>query len=544
MRANRLFAGACLWLALVSAAQAEPALPDNPSTTVDVRQTVPSAEELSDSQNPYPQSNDLTTTPIYDENPDGALAPDDALFIQNDPTSEEENDIIELSADTASDLSLPDPLYTIESIKISGNSLTSTTRVQDMLGVSEGDRIQLRKLEDAKLRLSAGGNFEKVEMSLLPGSDRFKVKIVIKLSEQLNIQFNDYYIGTSDKSNFWLGLNASLLNLLGTGHRLTMGFVATQQDDYSWFLGYTLPKLANSPVFLSLGLRSSSAAEELFVRPGYVNDNASWITQKDRLIIHRHGFDVIAGLHPVERLSLILGVQSNFINRIDDKVQNIKKHALDDFVRPGKSKAVTLFGSIAYDSRDKVRLTTKGHQVGLNATGTFQSGASDYEFIRLMLFHQSNFMFLPDHLFRIYTRAGAVFGDAPYYEKFLFNDYYLLNPGRVMGLNPSSAAPFDLFNTGANDLGYEDFIVSLMLEYAWQKELNAANIRQFEIFARINAVYADSFKTSPLALGTNPGSKKRSSFPCDASLDFGVNFETNFGFFKLSLGYVLNLIPR
>ncbi len=464
---------------------------------------------------------------------------EDAYLDENGEVS----DIIEISS-TKPELALPDPLYTIESLSISGNSMTSDSRIWSIMGVSEGDRLQLRELEEAKIRLLTGGNFESVQMDLLPGSDRFKLKVVVRVLERLHLQINDLYVGASEQSNFWLGLNVSYLNLLGTGHRLSMAFVGTQQDEYAWALNYTIPKLGNTPVFLAFSLRSNVDYEDVFVRPGVLNDSTDWITSNDKLLIQRHGFSVITGIHPIDKLSVILGVQTNFIDRNDDRVQDIKRPAIDDFLHPGKSVSTTVFASVAYDSRDRFRMTSKGHQVGLNITGTGKSAASDYKFLRLMLFHQSNFELVPEHLLRIYTSAGAVFGEAPYYEKFLFNDFYLFTPNRILGLNPSSAAPYDLFKTGAADLSYEDFVASLTLEYAWMRELNAANIRRFEVYARVNASYADSLHPMTLAIGTNPGDKKRGAFPCDGSLDVGVNFDTSFGFFKVSLGYILNLIPR
>jgi hypothetical protein len=102
----------------------------------------------------------------------------------------------------------------------------------------------------------------------------------------------------------------------------------------------------------------------------------------------------------------------------------------------------------------------------------------------------------------------------------------------------------DLFRTGTADLGYEDFLVNLGIEYAWHMGLLKANIRRLEVYIRLNAVYADSLDVPTLALGNDPGSRSRGVFPVDAGADFGVRFETEFGFFKVSLGYILNMVPR
>ena len=142
------------------------------------------------------------------------------------------------------------------------------------------------------------------------------------------------------------------------------------------------------------------------------------------------------------------------------------------------------------------------------------------------------------------SSAGAIVGEAPYYDKYQYADFYPMNPARISTFKPSSAGALDLFRTGTADLGYEDFLVNLGIEYAWHMGLLKANIRRLEVYIRLNAVYADSLDVPTLALGNDPGSRSRGVFPVDAGADFGVRFETEFGFFKVSLGYILNMVPR
>ena len=451
---------------------------------------------------------------------------------------------IELLTQDNAAISLPDPFYTIEEIRITGNSMTSKERIRSILQIEEGQDIQLSILESAKARLSALGSFESAEVRLLPGSEKGNICLEVHVSERMHIQINDYYIGLSDKSQFWLGLNTSFLNPLGSGHRFNLSFVATPKSEYAFNLNYIIPNIAGSSFFVSLGIHSAMVQEEIFVRAKYLEQVPAEYISPERLGINRHGATLLAGFRPLSVLSLTLGIQLNTLHRFDDKVMEEKWTTLDDYILPGKSISTGGFASIMFDTRRTPRMADQGHLVGLNFGGTFRSAISDYKYFRAFLFHESNFTLVPEHILRVMSSAGAVVGDAPYYDKFQFADFYPLNPGRISTFKPSSAGSFDIFKTGASDLGYEDFIVNVGIEYAWQKMLLKANIRRLEIFCRLNAVYADSLDVPTLALGNDPDGATRGRFPIDGGLDFGVRLETEFGFFKFTLGYVLNMVPR
>lgn len=448
------------------------------------------------------------------------------------------------------DLSLPDPLYTIESVKISGNIMLSDERVMSMLQIREGDRVQLKDLEDAKLRLVTGGTIEYADVSLRRGSSKGKVKIVVRVYERLNFHINDYYVGISDKSKFWLGLNVSYLNLLGSDHRLDVAFVASPEDEFGFRLNYYIPYSSSRKVAYMMSIFSSETSEEVFLRANQFDQKAPDVMKdsappQDSVGIRRHGASFSVGFRLIDNLGLHVMTQANFLNRNDDKLQDVQKSAMDKYLEPGSSFSWTLGAMLIYDTRDNFRMPTHGHLVGLNLSGQFIPKSSDYDlFLRGFLFHQSNFQVAREHILRVYSRAGFVVGDAPYYEKFRFNDFYSFTPNKILGFVPSSAQNLDLFKTGSTDLGYEDFLVNVLFEYAWQRELYMAYIRSFELYVNASVAYADSLEVPEFALGNQPNSRKRSAFPCDGSIDLGVKFDTEFGFFKVSLGYVLNLVPR
>lgn len=481
--------------------------------------------------------------------PDGIEAED--VFSDEDDITEikpvvefENKNVIELAALNRTDISLPDPLYIIEEIRVTGNSMTSKARIRSILQIAEGQEIKLSTLENAKARLATLGAFDVAEVRLLPGSDKGYICIEIRLNERMHLQIHDYYVGLSDKSQFWLGLNTSFLNPLGSGHRFNLSFASTPKSEYVLNFNYVIPNILGSNFFVSLGIHSAEVQEELFVRTKYLEQVSAEYRRPERVGIGRHGFTLFAGLRPLSVLSLTLGVQWNMLYRQDDKVQDEKRNTLDDYILSDQSLSTTGFASLIFDTRKSQRMPEQGHLAGLNIGGTFRSSISNYKYFRAFLFHQSNFTLVPEHILRLMSSAGAIVGDAPYYDKFQYADFYALNPARIGIFKPSSKGSFDIFKTGSSDLGYEDFIVNIGLEYAWQKILLKANIRRLELYLRLNATYADSLHVSTLALGNDPNGKERGVFPVDGGIDVGVRFETEYGFFKVSLGYILNMVPR
>ncbi|MCL2325707.1 MAG: hypothetical protein FWC40_04320, partial [Proteobacteria bacterium] len=173
-----------------------------------------------------------------------------------------DNDVLPSSLPT----SLPDPVYVLESIDVSGNIMTSRARVLTIMQLAPEDQVRLQELETAQARLAMSGIFEDVEMELQPGSDFRRLKIKLRLKERLHIQVNDYHLGISEKSAFWLGLDVSYLNVLGTGQRFRLAFVATPRSDHALHASYLIPSLADSPFSLSLSFLSVNSREQLYWR--------------------------------------------------------------------------------------------------------------------------------------------------------------------------------------------------------------------------------------------------------------------------------------
>lgn len=432
---------------------------------------------------------------------------------------------------------LPNPEYEIASVRIVGNMSHSREYILRMMDIEVHDHVTIDQLEEARFKLAVSGLFNAVKMKLSPGRARSSLDIEISVDERSQLQINNYYIGSDKKNDAWFGLDVSWLAPFDAKHRARMQFAATTANDYTLSLFYLIPTIANSPFSLNFSFHAAQTHERLF---GF--DPRRTATQEQRVYLDDMDFRRIGGLAGVgfafhRDMLLFLRVAYDNLHR-DNDLQHLSRD-LDAYLDSGTSHLVTARISLLYDNRGGAELPNSGHFVHAALVGTCESAISNYEFIRLSLRHQSNIQIVsPQHIFRIGTFIGGVFGDAPFFEKFFFGDFYDLSPARIGVLNPAQRGAFDLFGLGAQALGYEDYLARISFSYAWQPIA-----RQLEFFGLVSAIWANSKQSNTLRLGIESNAS-RSKFPLDMSFNVGMRIKTDYGLFSLTLAHIFNLIPR
>jgi hypothetical protein len=121
------------------------------------------------------------------------------------------------------------PSYTIERIEVRGNHKTRTELILREVALSPGDTVAAddARVERARLRLLALGYFLDARLSMIKGERRGGAVLVIEVEERGTIILNAVYLGTSEATNLWGGLDVSERNLLGRGLTLGAGFVSS-----------------------------------------------------------------------------------------------------------------------------------------------------------------------------------------------------------------------------------------------------------------------------------------------------------------------------
>lgn len=443
--------------------------------------------------------------------------------------------------DQTAELRLPNPEYSIESIHVSGNTYTSRKRILELMALDddiESLRMTLEELEDCRVRLALTGRFDSVEMKLRPGNTSSSLRIDINVDDRSPIQINQYYVGTDSKSSYWHGLDVSWLSLFSPLHRMRAVYAATSSNDYTLDVSYYVPSIADLPLSMLFNVHTMNGHEGVYGptidRRGSRNYDFEHI---DDMSFARHGATIGASYGITKDLRIFLRTSYDRIYRYNKLA--VLTDNLDYYLKNGGSNHFDVGTMIAYDSRSGHQMPNDGHSVHLGVSGTFKTKASNYKYIKLVLAHQSNIqLFSPVHILRISTFLGGIWGDAPFFEKFFFNDFYDLAPSRIGVLNPSSRGAFDIFGTGAKSLSYEDFLARLSLSYAWQPLE-----QRVEFFGLVSAIWANSDKVSLIQIA-NKNYKKPEIFPVDMSFNLGVRMRTEYGLFSLTLAHIFNLIPR
>jgi hypothetical protein len=136
--------------------------------------------------------------------------------------------------------------YTIERIEVRGNRKTRTDLILREVALSPGDTVTAddARVERARLRLLALGYFLDARLSMVKGERRGGAVLVIEVEERGTIILNAIYLGTSEATDVWGGLDVSERNFLGRGLTLSAGFVSS-----------TRPKVAGSEPALAFSLR-------------------------------------------------------------------------------------------------------------------------------------------------------------------------------------------------------------------------------------------------------------------------------------------------
>src|SRR5262249_26328549 len=83
----------------------------------------------------------------------------------------------------------------------------------------------------SRFRLLGSGLFEEVTLSLKKGGTRGHVILVVEVVERGTVILNEIFLGTSDATPIWFGLDVGENNFLGHGISVSGAFVAGAQAD-------------------------------------------------------------------------------------------------------------------------------------------------------------------------------------------------------------------------------------------------------------------------------------------------------------------------
>ena len=437
------------------------------------------------------------------------------------------------------------PRYVIDDVLVRGNHKTNKSIIvaeAAALGLVQGAAVDASdpRVEAVRYRLLALGFFLDVRLSVTRGAARGGVVLVVEVEERGTIVINELYPSTSAATTFWGGADVSETNLLGHGINLGAGFVASTTPEVPGAtrgLGLRLRAVV-PPIGGPYGLSLSAT--------GLYNDSSEFyrVSGADHDSNPRN---FVASR--VKRAGGVLGVGKDFRSRIHAGL-DFRQEALtaelpiggaptvDFMIKDGTSRVGSVMASVDRDTRSDPILPRSGMRIALSMEAASSVLGSSYEFVKTVG-EGSFFWPMPrGHALGLHVLGGAIFGNAPYFDRFFIGDLNLLMPRRALGINFSTVSPPSLLGTSITHHRYDNYAGRVLVEYA------------IPIWRRRGFVYGgDAFVAAGL-LGVAsigdfrpPGTSGLASLPIDLTGDLGLRLDTYIGIFTISVANALSRLP-
>jgi outer membrane protein assembly factor BamA len=447
--------------------------------------------------------------------------------------------------------------YTLEGIEIRGNTRTARSVVLRYLPFQAGKIIDANDsaFQLARYRLLGTGFFVEVEFSLVKGTRRGHVILVVEVVERNTLVINDIYFGLAkdadtngEKSDLggYVGIDVAETNLAGTG--ITLGGAAALGEHQlglrarfldpaflgsSWMVSGTL--LYND----AIDFFGNSTVSHAFPGSPYQQSSFAIVDYQ------RFGGSVGVGRD--------LGVPTQVwlhyrLEAIDADYPYAASHVVGEDVEPidfdvirGRSVLSTIKASLQYDTRDHPYLPTRGWLVMSNVELALLPASLDYDYQKVEL-RASRWWRLPwkQHVVELQVFGGAIAGEAPFFEQFHVGDFSDFRPDRVLGMNFDRRPPPNFLNTEIEEERYGEYALSLTGEYRMPLYRGRRSIYGVDVFAS-GGVW--SVASRGAILDPPSGYSGFSRVPIDLTANLGIRLDTSVGGFTLAFANALSFIP-
>jgi outer membrane protein insertion porin family len=415
--------------------------------------------------------------------------------------------------------------YVVEQVIVTGLARTRLSAVRQHLLVREGDVLDDDAVLRSRLRLLQLGWFSRVEARIERGSAPGLVRLVLAAEERNTLLVTDLALGTTGAQPIYGGVGLSEQNFLGEGLVLGGAFVAggsplgrpADPDRFALRAHFFAPDVRWRDVarFVLSATGWAVRGEEFACPDADCDAFRHDLAGAPRLRYRRAGAEVLAGVRTGPFSRVLGGLRVDAL-RADPRPSS--GPFAPPPIRDGRSATSALVVAWERDTRNDLFLPREGTRWAAQLAFSSRLLGSDYEFSRYALQAETAFALLGLPL-RLQLFAGAVQGDAPFFERFYAADlsYFAIGPalGRALELNFSTDARYDAFAAMGG------------LEWAFALPWHNAVVRRAYVAAGAR------FTWSSATLGG--GRRPASSVPFSA--DVALRFDTPVGAFNASLGY-------
>lgn len=445
--------------------------------------------------------------------------------------------------------------YVLEDVEVHGNTTTLKRVVLRYVPFRVGEPFDVddERVALTRFRLLGTGFFRDVQLSLKRGSRRGSVVLVIDVVERNTIVVNEFWLGLASDVNpngsarpitAYGGLDVSESNLAGTG-LLLGGALAVADRQLALRARFAAPQIGTS----SFGFNAQllfARARDFFGNRDVLVDVGRGAQPTDYAVVTYDRFGGSLGgsyeVSPTTHLFLDYRLE-----RIDASVPAAASHRrgsdvepIDFYVRSGGSILSTLRGTLSHDTRDEPVLTSKGNYVGLVGELSLAPLGSDYPYAKVQLRGAQWFTLPWKHILRLDAFAGAIFGDAPLYERYYVGDFTDLLPDRVLDLAFDRRAAPNVFQTSISELRYGQYAALLSAEYRIPLYRGRATIYGIDLFGS-----AGVYGIADLRSFTSPpnGYSGAARVPVDLTFNLGLRIDTAVGAVRLGASTFIGFIP-
>lgn len=452
--------------------------------------------------------------------------------------------------------------YLLEGIEITGNTKTRRRVIEHFVPFRRGDVLDVDDpaLEATRYRLLGTGFFREVQLSLRKGSERGRVILVIEVTERNTLVVTDLAMGVSadaDTEGYrrplaaFAGVAGAERNLAGTGITLGSAVAISQGatteeaiDQWALRVRYFDPAFIGSRWALSGELLYNDALD-FFGNSEVRVDDTRPAGSYAVVEYTRSGGQIGLG-YPVSLTSrLWLNYRLESIG--DVRLPRAAAHEyggevepIEFDILPGRSVLSTLRASIEHDTRDHPWLPTRGWLTSAALEMSPSPAGSDYAYGRVDLKARRWWALPRGHVLGLELFAGAIAGDAPFFEQYYVGDLTDFRPGRLLGLNFDRRPAPNFLRTAIEEVRYAEYAFKINAEYRIPIYRGRLSVYAIDFFASFGAFLL----AGPREI-TRPARKYDGleRLPLDLTANLGFRVDTSLGGFSFTFSNVLGFLP-
>jgi len=446
--------------------------------------------------------------------------------------------------------------YTLEGLEVRGNTRTRAQVVLRYVPFKRGDVFDVDdpEVELSRYRLLGTGFFRDVQFSLRKGSTRGLVVLVIDVVERNTIVINDVRMGISADADThgnrrpltaYGGIDVAETNLLGTG--ITLGSaMAVAEEQLALRVRFLDPAFLGSS-WMTNGTLLYNDARDFFGNARVLKDDPTGTSSSQSAVVNYTRFGGSLGVG--RDLSISTQVWLNYrLETLEasypleaSHLRGFRTEPIDFDIIRGRSVLSTLGATLEHDTRDHPFLPTRGWHASVTAEVGLLPAGSDYDYQRAQA-QASRWWRLPwsEHVLRLELFAGAIAGNAPFFEQYYVGDFSDFLPSRVLGVNFDRRPAPNFLGTDIVEVRYGKYAFKVAGEYRVPLFRGRRSIYGIDFFASVGiyGVAGTRDITSPPV-----GYSGLSQIPVDLTGNFGFRMDTSAGGFVFAFSNVLGFVP-